>query len=161
MILRWFEGPRLEMLKWWRTDKQTEFQLVDSTTPVGGVEWKKPCYSRPCVAHGNKPLPLYHRPLHELWRRPPRLRSTPPSRPALSSLGSPSSPAWWTKCCFQRKVLWQEQQNAMIGISVMHSRDLNTNLNSPAISPDLPYFKNFEHLAHLQFLECFKFAPFS
>ena len=42
----------------------------------------------------------------------------------------------------------------MIGISVMHSPDLNTNLNSPAISPDLPYFKNVEHL------ECFKFAIF-
>ena len=32
------------MLKWWRTNRQTnrqiEFQLVDSTPLVGGVEWK-------------------------------------------------------------------------------------------------------------------------
>ena len=45
MILGWFEGPRLEIMKWLRTDKQTdrqtEFQLVDSTPPVGGVEWKE------------------------------------------------------------------------------------------------------------------------
>ena len=41
MILGWFEGPRLEIMKWLRTDKQTEFQLVDSTPPVGGVEWKQ------------------------------------------------------------------------------------------------------------------------
>ena len=44
MILGWFEGHILEILKRWRTDrqtdKQTEFQLVDSTPPVGGVEWK-------------------------------------------------------------------------------------------------------------------------
>ena len=26
MILRWFEGPRLEMLKWWRTNRQTDKQ---------------------------------------------------------------------------------------------------------------------------------------
>ena len=44
----------------------------------------------------NKPLPCYHRPLHELWQCPPRLRPTPPSSPAVSSLGSPSSPIWWT-----------------------------------------------------------------
>ena len=48
----------------------------------------------------------------------------------------------------------------MIGIAVMqlHSPDLNTNLNSPPISPALPYFKNLEHLAYLQHLNCFKFA---
>ena len=44
MILGWFEGLKLEMSKWWRnlkqTNRQTEFQLVDSTPPVGGVEWK-------------------------------------------------------------------------------------------------------------------------
>ena len=48
MILGWFEGPILEMLKWWRTinqslnqtDRQTEFQLVASTLPLGRVEWK-------------------------------------------------------------------------------------------------------------------------
>ena len=35
-------GHRLEMLKRWRTINQTEFQLVDSAPPVGGVEWKHP-----------------------------------------------------------------------------------------------------------------------
>ena len=31
MILGWFKGPRLEIMKWLRTDKETEFQFVDST----------------------------------------------------------------------------------------------------------------------------------
>ena len=43
--LTWFwDDLKAIYWKYWsdyvRTDKQTEFQLVDSTPPVGGVEWK-------------------------------------------------------------------------------------------------------------------------
>ena len=61
MILGWFEGPRLEIMKWLRTDKQTdrqtEFQLVDST-PVGGVEWK---------TGGAPMIALKRATSHQLW----------------------------------------------------------------------------------------------
>ena len=36
MILRWFEGPRLEMLKWWRTDRQTNRISTCRLDPSGG-----------------------------------------------------------------------------------------------------------------------------
>ena len=59
MILGWFEDHILEILKRWRTDKQTnkqtEFQLVDSTPPVGGVEWKCGAFSR-CFCPLNWPF---------------------------------------------------------------------------------------------------------
>ena len=42
IIPRWFEGPRLEMLKRWRTDNQSGTQLSTCrlVDPVEGVEWK-------------------------------------------------------------------------------------------------------------------------
>ena len=44
-----------------------------------------------------------------------------------------------TNVAFKEKKRWQ--QNSMIGISVMHSRDLNTNLNSRATSALLHFDK--------------------
>ena len=79
MILGWFTGPRLEMLKGWQSntwmDWQTDFQLIDSTPPVRTI--KSVLEAMHCTSLTRSPIKSCRRPLNPNFMARVYDRNTP------------------------------------------------------------------------------------